>query len=524
MKEKLIGFAITVGVIGLLFAVNLGTKVLEKPQVLYQVYLDGKKIGLIESKQDLLDLIDKEESSIKEKFNVDKVYPPTGLDIEQIYTYDNRLVKPQDIYNQVKDSEPFTIKGYTVTINYTDKYNTSNTATGDDGGEEEEEVEVKEPLKIYVFDSEIMKKALRNVAETFIEPNELKMYEDGTQSEISDVGEKITSVYFDETITIKESYISTEEHIFRDTDELTQYLLYGTNDQQDKYTVKVGEDLASIAEDHHLNITELLIANPIYPSGTALLSPGEELNVGLINPLVSFTYRKTEVSDEVADFKIEYVDNNNKYTDYTLTKQDGVEGTKRVTKDILYVNGQVHQVDIVSEEIIKQPVNKIVERGTKRYSYSSQYTTPPTVNGGKFLWPTNSPYMIVSRYQWRWGRHHNGIDIAGRNLYGSPIYSTADGVVIEVHGGCPNVGSLSSRCNGRRGNNVVIHSPSIGYDVYYMHLINKMIVKVGQHVKQGEIIGYMGSSGESAGTHLHFELDIPGTRDAVDPCKVAFKC
>ena len=522
MKEKLIGFVITVAVIGLLVAVNLGTKNLDKPQMLYQVYLDGKKIGLIQSKQDLLDLIDKEESSIKDTFNVDKVYPPNGLDIEQVYTYNNKLSNTSDIYNTIKDKEPFTIKGYTITINYSNKY-TSN--INEDASEDDADGEViKEPLKIYVFDPEIIKTALRNVAETFIGKEGLKSYEDGTQSEISDIGEKITSVYFDETITIKESYISTEEKIFRDVDELTQYILYGTNEQQEKYTVKVGEDLSKIAEDHHLNVIELLIANPSYPSGTALLSPGEELNVGLINPLVSFTYRKTEVADEKADFKIEYIDDSSKYTSYTQVKQEGSEGTKRVTRDVMYVNGQVYQVDIVKEETIRAPINKIVIRGTKKYSYSSQDTAPPVIDGSKYLWPTNSPYMIVSRFQWRWGRFHKGIDIAGRNLWGSPIYSTADGTVIEVHGGCPNVGSLASRCNGRRGNNVVIYSPSIGYDVYYMHLINNIPVKVGQQVKQGEIIGYMGSSGESAGTHLHFELDKPGTRDAVDPCKVAFKC
>ena len=296
MKEKLFYFLIILFVGALLFFVGVGSKSAGSPNEVYQVYLNGKKIGLIESKDKLLDLIDEGQTSLKETFNVDKVYPPTGLSIEKVLTYDNNLSKTEDVYNKIKDEEPFTISGYVVTIYY------------EQITDAESDEKSKDPLKLYVFDPSIVDEALKKVAETFIGKNELKAYEDGTQKEITDVGSTITSAYFDETITIKETFISTDDKIFTTEAELTQYLLYGTNEQQKQYTVKVGEDLNKIAYDHKLNIAELLIANPKFPSGNALLAPGEVLNVGLINPLINVTYRKIEVSDTPAAYETEYVD------------------------------------------------------------------------------------------------------------------------------------------------------------------------------------------------------------------------
>ena len=57
----------------------------------YQVYLDGEKIGLIESKDKLYDLINEEQVSIKEEYQVDQVYPPKGFNIIKTRTYDEKV-------------------------------------------------------------------------------------------------------------------------------------------------------------------------------------------------------------------------------------------------------------------------------------------------------------------------------------------------------------------------------------------------------------------------------------------------
>ena len=504
MKEKVIGTLITVFIALFVLVVSIGTKSLGEPNEVYQVYLNGKKIGLIQSKDSLLSLIDKEQASIKDKFNVDKVYPPSGLNIEKTYTYNNNLSETEDIYNQIKESDPFTIKGYVVTINY--------------NNEGKDEDEIKEPLKINLMDSSLIKTSLHEVAETFIGKDELKLYENNTQSEITDTGEIITSVYFAETITIKESLMSTSEKIFNNTDDLTQFLMYGSSEDQPQYKVKVGEDLNSIAEDHKLNIAELLIANPKYPSGNALIAPGEVLNVGLINPVVSFTYRKTVVSNEKVPYKTEYVEDDNKYTSYRETKTKGVDGISKVTQDALYVNGEVRNLRIVTSEVVKDPINEVIVKGTKKERSYGNYNSI-TFSSSDYSWPTLSPFMIVSRFEYRWGVFHRGIDITGAgggSGYGSPIFAIRDGVVYKTGTGV------------KEGNYIIIKHEGNIYR-QYMHL-SKIGVSTGQSVKKEQKIGQMGHTGKGVtGTHLHLGIWIgappylPGST-VVDPCKSVFRC
>lgn len=89
---------------------------------------------------------------------------------------------------------------------------------------------------------------------------------------------------------------------------------------------------------------------------------------------------------------------------------------------------------------------------------------------------------------------HKGLDFMGKR--GVPIYATGDGVV-----------TLAQMTYGGFGNLVVIDH-GYGYKTRYAHLnkIHPFNVKKGDHVKRGQIIGYMGSSGRSAGLHLHYEV------------------
>lgn len=96
-------------------------------------------------------------------------------------------------------------------------------------------------------------------------------------------------------------------------------------------------------------------------------------------------------------------------------------------------------------------------------------------------------------------RAHKGIDIPGP--VGSPIYATADGVV-----------SRSERASGY-GNLVIINHGN-GIETRYGHM-SKLIVGSNERVRRGQIIGLMGSTGRSTGSHLHYEVRIDG--EAVNP-------
>ena len=117
---------------------------------------------------------------------------------------------------------------------------------------------------------------------------------------------------------------------------------------------------------------------------------------------------------------------------------------------------------------------------------------------GEWAWPTNGNWMITSNYGWRicpfHGREfHSGIDIVLKSgTYGSPVYAIADGVVTRAS------------WYGSYGNCIqVAHGE--GYSSLYGHL-SGYNCKNGQYVKKGTVIGYIGSTGNSTGPHLHFTV------------------
>lgn len=97
---------------------------------------------------------------------------------------------------------------------------------------------------------------------------------------------------------------------------------------------------------------------------------------------------------------------------------------------------------------------------------------------------------ISSPYARRWGSMHTGVDIAAPK--GTPIYASEEGVV------------TLAGWSGSYGRCVLIDHEN-GVVTRYAHQ-SKIIVKVGQRVEQGQIIGYVGSTGRSTGPHLHFEI------------------
>ncbi len=103
------------------------------------------------------------------------------------------------------------------------------------------------------------------------------------------------------------------------------------------------------------------------------------------------------------------------------------------------------------------------------------------------------------------GRNHDGLDIAGNN--GSSVKASANGTVFYAKGGCSDDGHFGNDCNGGLGNYVVIKHNISGSRVYtvYAHLKQNLISK-NSKVSKNQIIGTMGNSGNSDGTHLHFMI------------------
>ena len=127
----------------------------------------------------------------------------------------------------------------------------------------------------------------------------------------------------------------------------------------------------------------------------------------------------------------------------------------------------------------------------------------------KFRYPVN--YVAITQ-EFKQGKHH-GIDLGWSSKHGGPeqpIYAAEDGTVIIVKDG--------DKSNVSWGNYVKIDHGNKIYTLY-AHLREGAVVKKGQKVKKGELIGYMGDTGHSFGNHLHFEI-YEGSADTthrVDP-------
>lgn len=135
-------------------------------------------------------------------------------------------------------------------------------------------------------------------------------------------------------------------------------------------------------------------------------------------------------------------------------------------------------------------------------SPASLMGTQAHINSGDFLWPVPSSSRISSGFGRRWGRNHEGIDIPAR--IGSHILAARDGTVVHAAG------------MGGYGNIIVISHGDQLFSVYAHN--SKNLVRRGDRVHQGQVIGQVGNTGRSTGPHLHFE--IRHDSQALDPKRI----
>ena len=86
------------------------------PVTVYQVYLNGETIGVIEDEEKLYNLINKEQKSLRNEFKVNKIYAPIGLETTKLVTYEGSVDSVETVYDKIKDVESFSVKGYEITI------------------------------------------------------------------------------------------------------------------------------------------------------------------------------------------------------------------------------------------------------------------------------------------------------------------------------------------------------------------------------------------------------------------------
>ncbi len=235
------------------------------------------------------------------------------------------------------------------------------------------------------------------------------------------------------------------------------------------------------------------------------MSPNQVLNVSLIDPVITVKSTKIVVSEDEVPYETEIINDNSMYdTDEPKVISEGSNGRVVRVYEINHLNGQKTSASsLISEKYLSQPQNKVIRKGTKKKqviiagSGSGSYTSSVTATGDTSVnWGrvTLGGYLS-SGFGYRGGFPHNGIDIAGMPQ-GSSTLAAADGVVTY------------SGWKGSGGNAVVIDHLN-GYVTVYFHHVS-IDVSVGQRVVRGQRIGGMGTTGNSTGVHLHFEVHLNG--------------
>ena len=262
-------------------------------------------------------------------------------------------------------------------------------------------------------------------------------------------------------------------------DQAVSFLQKGTLEET-KYKVKQGDVLGTIASEHQLKITDLIALNPGLTENS-VLQIDQELNVTVLKPFVEVVVEKELNQQEEIPYQTEVTEDPNMANGESKVSQTGQAGLQSVTYHVIEQSGTAVKKDVTKQDIIKQPVNQIVVKGTK---------VIPSRGEGSFAWPAVGGY-ISSTMGYRWGKLHKGIDIARPS---SPTIKAADnGVVVSA-----------GWDNGGYGNKIVINHQN-GFQTVYAHL-SSIGVKAGQTVEKGSVIGVMGATGDATGVHLHFEV------------------
>lgn len=475
----------------LLFSIFLTTgfsKISTSTKTVYRVYLKGKSLGLIESKESFENYIDNKQQEIKDIYSVDKVYIPTDLDIVKETTYDKNIKSNKEIYDKIKDISPFTISGYTIKIKGIDTKDTEGKT-------------VKGKTKtIYVIKKKIFTNSLEKTVKSFISKEDYNNYANNNQEEIKTTGKIIENIYIKNKITIKKSNIPINEKIYQTEEELSKYLLFGTTENQATYEIKDGDTIADIAFNNKISTEEFLVANPDLQDENSLLSPGQVVTLGILKPQFSVVEEDHVVRDIESNYASETVEDSSKCNTVSEVTQAGVKGLNRVTQKIQKINGETVNTVGISREVLKEPTKEIVVKGTKNcggggeysYGYGAWSNTGPRPSNGYFGWPASCS-TVSSGFGYRWGVLHDGTDIAGCG-YGSNIYAAAEGIVVQ------------SSYKYDNGQFITIQHPN-GYYTMYAHLCNGCrYVNVGQTVQKGQVIGGMGRTGAATGVHLHFSI------------------
>lgn len=313
---------------------------------------------------------------------------------------------------------------------------------------------------------------------------------DGREKSFEDYDLGVKTMNFAEEVEIVEAYLPESQlsTLEQAVDEVIK-----EQETVGEYTIVRGDTLSEISIKVNIPMDKILELNSDKLSDeNSTIREGDKLIITVPEPELSVERMEENYYEEIYDADIIYIDNDNWYTTQTVVHQQPSAGFRKVVADVHYLNDKEVSREILKEEITKEAVAKVVERGTK---------IPPTyirpISGGRQtsgFGRRNAPTKGASTY-------HKGVDWAVPT--GTSVYASCGGTVAKAGWGS--------------GYGYVVYiDHEDGRQTRYGHL-SKVLVKAGQSVKQGERIALSGNTGVSTGPHLHFEILINGSQ--VNPLK-----
>jgi len=283
---------------------------------------------------------------------------------------------------------------------------------------------------------------------------------DGDNKKFIEKLEKINGVY------LKSEFLSKD---------LIKEKLFGENKA---YTVVDGDTISSISQKLGVSTNFLSKLNNIKNNKIKI---GDVLYFGNNKRILNIENKICENSIVNIPFKkIEKLDKR-KPVGFKKIERNGKNGIEKYIAEKIYINGKFDRKKIINRSVLTNPVDEILLVGTSNH-FSSQK------NG--HCWPVSYTKNITSGYGIRWGKVHDGIDIAKSGIYGKEIVSTNHGRVL-----------LAGWYGGYGLCVIIYHTDST--KTLYGHC-SKVYVKSGQKVYKGQPIALVGASGFSTGPHLHY--------------------
>lgn len=293
----------------------------------------------------------------------------------------------------------------------------------------------------------------------------------------------VNKIEYTQGIYLRSSFMEQKEAID---------MLTSTKKQKHAYFAQEGDTVVSVVQKYGMQVDEFEEMNPSAAMG---IKAGQLLNVVKTERYLPIQYVREIESHAFLDYETVEIETSSLNVGVRSVLTKGERGEKISKIEITYVDNIEGSRKVLSSKVLKNPVMETIGIGT----YSAMPDNPDTVyfgtpltGTGQMGWPLDGGWVSDSFIS---DRNHKGLDIAAPE--GTEIYAAEEGLVVSAGWN-----------SGGYGNVVMIEHPN-GYATVYAHMIMTYATE-GEYVSKGQLIGFVGNTGNSFGDHCHFEVRYQG--------------